>query len=70
MQTIVGIPVSNQRLRFGDFSEWCEGKRRLPAGIPGETSGTVLVGENVALQRRAHTRESPRHCERQYNNTA
>lgn len=47
-----------------------EGKRRLPAGIPGEASGTVLGGENVALQRRAHTRESPRHRERQYNDAA
>jgi len=56
---------------FWDFSPRSSRQMSgLPAGIPGETSGTVLVGEDVALDRRAHTRESPRYRERQYDDAA
>lgn len=47
-----------------------KGERRLPAGIPDEASGTILVGEDVAFQRRAHARERPCHRERQHNDAA
>lgn len=49
------------------ISEEKELARGLPAGIPSEASGTVVVGENVTLEGRTYAGESSRDREREYH---
>lgn len=53
---IVNNWILKERLIFG-----------LPTGIPGEASGTILIGENVTLEGWTDTGESSRNCDREYH---